>query len=119
MLVRHVPGRRLRLPVREVLARGRRRVLKSVAARLRRAGWLLAVGFACACGSAPFAHATGGGAGGGGGGGGGTGTGGGGGTSAFDAGLALSSACTTLNMKRCDYYAQCGLIENSEPALRD
>lgn len=79
---------------------------------------LLAV-LLCACGSGLRPHGTGGGAGGGAtGGSGGSGTGGGGGTIIVE-GLPLSSACSTLNAKRCEYYVKCGLIDDTPEAKRD
>jgi hypothetical protein len=48
--------------------------------------------------------------------GGGVGTGGG---FVGDAGLPEKMACTTLNAKRCDFYARCGLIDSTDSARRD
>lgn len=75
----------------------------------------------CACaGGAPIGG-TGGGKGGGsgtGGSGGSSGTGGGGGIIIVD-GLPLKNACATLNARRCDYFARCGLIEDTDDGKRD
>jgi hypothetical protein len=49
--------------------------------------------------------------------GGGSNTGGGG--VSLDAGLPEKNACAVLDMRRCDYYARCGLIDSSEQAKRD
>jgi hypothetical protein len=43
----------------------------------------------------------------------------GGGTATGDAGLALGSACGTLNERRCDFYARCALIDPGDSARRD
>src|SRR5262245_51256366 len=114
MHVRHVPGRRLWLPVRAVHASGRRRV-KAALTRT----WFLVV-LALACASSNGLEGTGGGtadAGGTAGGGGGGGSSGGGGT--VVEGLPLATACSTLNRKRCEYLERCGLIGGSMEALLD
>ncbi len=55
-----------------------------------------------------------------GGGGGGVSDGGGGtGGGSSDAGLALKSACTVLNSRRCEYLSRCALISATVPAVRD
>jgi hypothetical protein len=37
----------------------------------------------------------------------------------MDAGLALRSACTVLNARRCEFLARCGLIGSGEGSVRD
>lgn len=57
---------------------------------------------------------------GGGGFGGGSNSGGGnGGGVSLDAGLPEKNACAILDMRRCDYYARCGLIDSTDTARRD